>query len=81
MLRCRETIHDQRMSHLALGKCHYFLRIENAHKKVKEFHLDQISLYTQDVVGNKMSKIKPNLPKIETTWRQERYKGGPKDEK
>ena len=34
-----------------------FLSRANAYKKVKEFHLDQISLYTQDVVGNKMSKM------------------------
>ena len=38
--------------------CGYLSRT-NAYKKVKKFHLDQISLYTQDVVGNKMSKIKP----------------------
>ena len=32
---------------------------QNALKKVKEFHVDQIALYTQNVVGNKMNKIKP----------------------
>ena len=32
---------------------------QNAFKKVKEFHVDQIVLYTQNVVGNKMNKIKP----------------------
>ena len=36
-----------------------FLSPQNAFKKVKEFHVDQIVLYTQNVVGNKMNKIKP----------------------
>ena len=39
---------------------------ENAFKKVKEFQLDQISLYTQNAVCNRMPKIKPKYLKRET---------------
>ena len=39
---------------------------KNAFKKVKEFQLDQISLYTQNVVCNRMPKIKPKYLNRET---------------
>ena len=36
-----------------------FLSQKNAYRKVKEFHEDQIALYTQYVVRSQMNKIKP----------------------
>ena len=35
-----------------------FLSEKNAYRKVKEFHEDQIALYTQCVVCNQMNKVK-----------------------